>query len=207
MTTWDLSLTGITSTYVLSVLVFAVSTTITPGPNNLMLTASGVNFGFARTIPHLLGITFGFTILCSLTAMGLGSLFIEVPILHTILKWVGATYLLYLAYKIITASDVGGVEGNAKPFSFMQAAVFQFVNPKAWTMCITGISAFSLSENIQTSAVVVVIVYSLISVPCCSIWALLGVQVGRFLSNEKYLKLFNYTLGGLTAACVLIIIS
>lgn len=193
--------------YLVSLFVFAFSMTITPGPNNLMLTASAINFGFQRTIPHLLGVTFGFTSLCALVAMGLGAVFLQVPILHTVLKIAGSAYLLYLAWKIIQSASPQGNNDNSQPLTFVQAAMFQVINPKGWTMAITGFSAFSLNGDLMlSSAIAVVAAFFIVSIPCCATWALLGTQIRKLLDKPLYLKRFNYTLGGLTAACVVLIL-
>ena len=193
--------------YLLSVLLFTFTMTITPGPNNLMLTASGVNFGFARTVPHLLGIATGFILLCSSVALGLGALFIQIPILHTGLKIFGSVYLIWLAWKIARAGRVQGSYQRAQPMTFWQAALFQVVNPKAWTMAITAISAFTLDgDDLVASTVAVVVCFAIVALPCCSAWALLGTQIKRFLSNQRSLTIFNYSLASATAFSVLLIL-
>ncbi len=199
---------GLTLTYFLSLLTFAISMTITPGPNNLMVTASGLNFGYRKTLPHILGIAIGFTSLCAVVALGLGAVFLQFSILQQVLKIVGSAYLLYLAYKIVTSKNNSELEQNSKPLNVYQAALFQYVNPKAWTMAITGISAFSLpGEQVIQSSFMVVLAFGLVSVPCCSLWAMVGAKIRDYLANEKVFKVFNWTLGLLTAACIVIIIS
>ncbi|AJQ96386.1 LysE family translocator [Gynuella sunshinyii] len=193
--------------YLLSVMLFAFTVTITPGPNNLMLTASGVNFGFARTVPHLLGVTFGYTLLCIAVALGLGALFVRFPILHSALKVIGAVYLLYLAWKIAMSGRVVEGSRNEQPMTFWQGAVFQLVNPKGWTMAVTAISAFTVEgEALTASLIIVVVCLALVSLPCCSCWALLGTQIKQFLTSHRALKIFNYSLASLTAGSVLLII-
>ena len=193
--------------YLLSVLLFTFTMTITPGPNNLMLTASGVNFGYVRTLPHLLGVATGFILLCCSVALGLGALFVQIPVLHTGLKIFGSIYLIYLAWKIANSSRVEGGYQRQQPMTFWQAALFQVVNPKAWTMAITAISAFTLDgDELVASTVAVVACFALVSLPCCSAWALLGTQIKRFLSSHRSLKIFNYSLASATALSVLLII-
>ncbi|WP_428243886.1 LysE family translocator [Gynuella sp.] len=193
--------------YLLSVMLFAFTVTITPGPNNLMLTASGVNFGFCRTVPHLLGVIFGYSLLCVAVALGLGALFVRFPMLHGALKIVGAVYLLYLAWKIAMSGRIVGDGQNEQPMTFWQGAVFQLVNPKGWTMAVTAISAFTLEgEEVVISLVTVVVCLALVSLICCSCWALLGTQIKQFLTSHRALQIFNYSLASVTAGSVLLII-
>lgn len=194
--------------YFLSLFAFTSSMTVTPGPNNIMLTASGVNFGYLRTLPHLVGIMFGVITMVLLVALGLGAIFVQWPITHTVLKVVGSMYLLYLAWKIATAGGIGKADASSKPMTFWQAALFQYVNPKAWTMAITGVSAFTLEgEQVMLSGIAIVAAFGIVSLPSCSFWVLLGTQIRHMLKNERAQKIFNYSLGGLTAACVVLILA
>lgn len=205
--TTELPLSGITLGYLASLLLTIFSVSITPGPNNLMLTASGMNFGYQRTLPHILGITMGCLLLMTLIASGLGSLFVRFPTIHTALKIFGALYLSWLAYKIFTAGAPGQSE-RVKPFGFFQALLFQFVNPKAWTMGITSVSAFSLSGDLLLpSLVLIVVVHTVMCPPCCSVWALMGVKIKAYIHKPGYQAWFNRTLGLITAACVVVILN
>lgn len=196
------------SQYFASLLLFVFSVTITPGPNNLMVTASGSNFGYLRTLPHILGITAGFTLLIVSVAAGLGTVFVNFPGLQLGLKATGAAYLLWLAWKIATASASADAGSEGKPMSLLQAFLFQWVNPKAWTMAITGISAFALDGSAMVwSLVLITAVFSLVVFPICSFWALLGVKVSRVLRSENARRWFNRCLGLLTASSVVLIIS
>ena len=121
----------------------AFVSSITPGPNNAMLMASGANFGFGRTLPHLAGVAIGFAILLLAVGLGLGGLFTAFPFLHVVLKVVGAGYLLWLAWKIATAKGVSGKAGGGRPITFLQAVGFQWVNPKGWSMALTAITVYS----------------------------------------------------------------
>src|SRR5262245_46020938 len=122
--------------------LFAFVTSVTPGPNNMMLLASGVNFSVRRSLPHMLGISLGFMVLVMAVGLGLSQVFQQVPVLYTLLRYIGAAYLLYLAWKIAGsgAPDADSAEKRAKPFTFLQAAAFQWVNPKAWVMAIGAIT-------------------------------------------------------------------
>ncbi len=129
-----------TAELLVAFVLFAFVSSITPGPNNTMLLSSGVNFGFNRTVPHMLGISCGFAVMVLAVGLGLGAVFKAYPLLYTVLRYAGAAYLLYLAYKIATSGpvrDTGGQEG--RPMSFLAAAAFQWVNPKAWVMAIGAI--------------------------------------------------------------------
>ncbi len=193
--------------YVSSLLAFTLSMSITPGPNNLMLTASGLNFGYLRTIPHILGIMFGFASLITAVALGLGAVFMQWPALHLSLKVVGAVYLLWLAWGIARAGQTKNTDTGAKPLTFLQAASFQYLNPKAWTMAITGIATFSQpGELYASSALAVVLAFAIVVYPCCTFWALVGVKVRQYMNTPWVLKGFNYTLAALTAGCVLFIV-
>ncbi|GLS24311.1 LysE family translocator [Marinibactrum halimedae] len=191
-----------------SLFAFCISMTLTPGPNNIMLTASGLNFGYRRTVPHLLGICTGVACLNLMVALGLGSIFSIYPVLHTVLKIVGAVFLLWFAFKIATASQVNEQKDIAKPFTFIQAATFQFVNPKAWTMSITAISTFSFPEPyFLESCLLIIGCYALIGFPCCSLWTFAGVHIRRLLNSPFRHRVFNGCMGLATAACAVWIVS
>mgnify|MGYP006126348097 CR=1 FL=1 len=174
--------------------VFAMVSSLTPGPNNLMLMASGANFGFRLTIPHMLGVSLGFTLMVLLVGLGLAQLFQLYPASYTVLKIVSVFYLLFLAWKIATAGKPDeniGISG--RPFTFIQAALFQWVNPKAWTMALTALSVYSPSQNINSVALVAM-VFGAINLPCVSCWTLLGQQIQGLLSSPKRLAAFNVSM-------------
>ncbi len=190
------------------VILFSFTMTATPGPNNMMLTASGANFGFRRTLPHIIGVMLGCVGLMTAVALGLGSLFTAWPILQTGLKVVGSVYLLWLAWKIATAAPPN-TESAAKgqPLSVLQAAAFQFANPKAWIMAISGVASFTLAgDGFLLSAALLISLMAVITIPAISIWAGFGVAVGRLLKTARHWRLFNLSMGGLTAACVALIL-
>ncbi len=199
---------GFSLGYFSSLVTYTISVNITPGPNNIMLTASGMNYGFKKTIPHILGIAIGCLCLFSVVAFGLGNVFLAYPSLHTALKIIGSLYLLWLAYKIFTSSNTAFDHGNSEPITFFQAAMFQFVNPKAWTMAITAVSAFSLQgDYLWFSLAAVVMVEFLLVFPCISLWAMAGSRLKFAMQSPKLSKLFNRILGVLTASCVVMIFS
>ena len=179
--------------------VFALVTSITPGPNNLMLMASGANFGFQRTIPHMLGVGLGFVFMIVLVGIGLVQLFDIYPVSYTILKTFSIVYLLYLAWKIANASAPANARVKPTPMSFLQAAAFQWVNPKAWTMALTAITAYA-PDRTMFAIIIVAFVFGLINLPAVSSWTLLGQQMRRILTNPTRLKLFNWTMAILLVA-------
>ncbi len=177
-----------------ALLGFAFVSSITPGPNNLMLLASGVNFGFRRTIPHMLGIGIGFTLMIVLLGLGLGKLFEIYPVLYTALRVVGGIYMLWLAWKIANSGPVGEGQRSGTPMSFLQAALFQWVNPKAWVMGVTAIAAYTLPSDYLWSVLLVAAVFGTVNLPCVSTWALFGMGLRRVLNDNRVLRIFNITM-------------
>jgi len=184
-----------------ALLVYAFVTSITPGPNNFMLLASGVNFGFVRTIPHMCGIGFGFFTLLMGVGFGLGAVLIAFPQLHFALKVLGGAYLLYLAWKIAMSRKMGdGQDAKMQPMSFVEASLFQWVNPKAWVMAITAMALYQDSQNPYWSVLLIGLVFALTNFPTVSTWAAFGVALRGFLSDPLRLKWFNIAMGVLLAA-------
>ncbi|KPW40026.1 LysE family translocator [Pseudomonas coronafaciens] len=181
--------------------LFAFVTSVTPGPNNMMLLASGVNFGFSRTLPHMLGITIGFFVLVLAVGFGLGGVFRAWPMLYTILRYVGAAYLMYLAWKIATSGPASeNVESKGKPFSFINAALFQWVNPKAWIMAIGAISTYTPMQGYFYNVVVISAVFALINLPSVGIWAGFGSLLRNVLRDPLGLRIFNGVMAALLVA-------
>lgn len=174
--------------------MFALVSSITPGPNNLMLMASGANFGFQRTLPHMFGVGLGFTLMVMLVGIGIIKIFDAFPLAYIILKYFSIVYLFYLAYKIATSSiSLSNNSVKAEPMTFMQAALFQWVNPKAWTMALTAISLYAPSKS-MTAVVVVAVVFGLINLPSISSWVLLGQKIQQILTSNTHLKIFNFSM-------------
>jgi threonine/homoserine/homoserine lactone efflux protein len=185
---------------VLGLAVFALVSSITPGPNNLMLMASGANFGFRRSVPHMLGVALGFTVMVLLIGIGLVQVFDAFPVAYQVLKVVSVAYLLYLAWKIGTAAaPVEGADSVGTPFTFIQAALFQWVNPKAWTMALTAVSVYSPSQSVTAMAFVAG-VFGAVNLPCISLWTSLGQQLQRVLTNQSRLRAFNVSMAALLVA-------
>ncbi|MGC3873709.1 LysE family translocator [Halomonas sp. GXIMD04776] len=188
--------------------LYMVSMTITPGPNNVMLTASGANYGYWRTLPHILGIMAGCFVLFSSIALGLGLLFERYPLFQTLLKIVGSLYLLYLAWKIANAPPPDlNLPRQGRPLTFWQAAGFQFANPKAWVMGLALMAGF-LPEggSIWVNALLLAGFAELIALPCISLWAGFGMAIGRLLHSAHSWRIFNGVMGMMTAACVVFIL-
>ena len=170
---------------------FAFVSSITPGPNNIMLTSSGILFGFVRSIPHMLGITFGFGVMLVLCAAGIGSLILAVPAIHVVLKTLGSAYLLYLAWQLRSMAFRQDDRSSAQPMSFIGAALFQFANPKAWVMAVTGASAFlPLVEPVWFAIALFCLVFCAINLPCVGVWAGTGAVLRRYLAQPVWQRLF-----------------
>ena len=183
---------------------FAVVGSITPGPSNFMLLASGANFGFVRTIPQILGIAAGLGTLLLGVGLGLGVLLTTVPALHLALKAGGAAYLLYLAWRLGTARSMGhGGAASARPLGFMEAAAFQWVNPKAWFAAITAMAIYANAEAPFLSVVFVSLIFAATVLPSLAVWAGFGVTLRDVLSDPTRLKWFNIAMGVLLAATLL----
>lgn len=186
----------------LALATFAFVSAVTPGPNNLMLMASGTNFGFVRTGPHMLGVALGFALMMLVVGLGLGAVFAAVPGAMLVLKVASTAYLLYLAWRIATAPppQLDGAAAGGRPLSFLQAAAFQWVNPKGWTMALTAAAVYVPAENRIAGAVVVALVFLVVNVPAVVIWATAGVQLRRLLHRPRAYRAFNVIAAALLVA-------
>lgn len=185
----------------LALLAFVGS--ITPGPNNVMLWASGLNFGFRRTVNHMLGINLGFTSLFVAVALGLGEVFERLPWSSAVLRVAGSGYLLYLAYRVATAGQVDRSDVD-RPMSIAEAAAFQYVNPKAWVLAITAAGSFLGTEASTVESVALgAVVFSVVNLPCISVWAGAGSALGRlFNETARARRIVNMALGALLVASI-----
>jgi len=179
---------------------FALVSSITPGPNNLMLLASGANFGLRRTVPHMLGISLGHAFMVLLLGLGLGQIFVTWPVTHVVLKVLSVAYMLWLAWKIAHAAAPRPGQAGGRPFSFLQAAAFQWVNPKAWVMGVTAVTAYATPGAGVWGAVLVAVVFCAMNFPSVSIWAWMGTQVARLLHSPARLRVFNWSMAALLIA-------
>ena len=181
---------------------FAFVTVMTPGPNNLMLMASGTNFGFSRTIPHMLGITLGFPLMVACVGLGVMQVFDMWPLSYTLLKVASVAYLLYLAWKIAHAAPPRDATAEGKPLTFLQSAAFQWVNPKAWSMALSAITLYATGRD-PKSLLWVAGVYVVVSGLSTTSWTLLGQQLRRLLKNQYRLRVFNGVMAVLLVATLI----
>jgi threonine/homoserine/homoserine lactone efflux protein len=187
--------------YLIGLFMFCLVMSVTPGPNNIMLMASGMNYGVKRTLPHAAGIQFGWPLMILLVGLGLGQVFERFPTLLTILKIVSAIYMVWLAWKIATASAPKDAEGaSGQPITFLQAALFQWVNGKAWMMALATISAYTIPGQFGLSVAAVVVMYFLTGFVSTAGWVGFGSALRAFLSDERWRRWIN---AGLAIALVL----
>ncbi len=171
--------------------LYSIVASVTPGPNNLMLLASGVNFGIRRTVPHMLGIAIGFTAMVAIVGFGLGAVLDIVPGVMTGLRYLALAYTVWLAWKLGTSGSLGTGQSGARPMSFVSACLFQWVNPKAWVMALTATALYTTSQNYFISVICVAAVFGLIGMPFIAIWAGFGVALRGFLAVPARLRIFN----------------
>ena len=181
----------------LSLMLFAITTSITPGPNNMMLLSSGVNFGFRRTIPHMIGIEVGFASLLVATGFGLGALLQALPLVYTVLKIAGGLYLLWIAWSIGMSRSLGDGKSTGAPMRFWAAAAFQWVNPKAWVMAVSSMAAFANPDKLALTVAVVTFAFAVLAFPCQGVWAGFGSMMRDWLSHPARLKWFNVAMATL----------
>lgn len=183
--------------------VYAVVTSITPGPNNLMTLSSGLNFGVRKSVPLVAGICFGFSLMFLLVALGVQVIFERFPILMPILKVVGSVYILYLAYLIAFSGPLRtGSHQAAKAFGFWKGAIFQWVNPKSWIVLLGAVTAYTATSS-TAEMFLVALTYGLIGFPCVLVWAVLGKQVSKLLTQPQRIVMFNRLMGILLAASLM----
>ncbi|HWJ76302.1 MAG TPA: LysE family translocator [Kaistia sp.] len=185
-----------------ALLAFALVTAFTPGPNNAMLMISGANFGFLRSFPHMLGISLGFPLMVLAVGLGLGGLLEADPLVHRVLAYVAFAYLLYLAWKLAFAGRVDnqGVR-IGKPMRFIAAALFQWVNPKAWIMAVSALALYvAPNEPVLSSASRVASAFALTAFPSTVVWCLFGTAISRYLDSDRRVAIFNGTMAVLLVA-------
>ena len=181
--------------------LFALVSLVTPGPNNTMILTSGVNFGLRRTLPHLLGICIGFGLMQMLVGLGLHKLLGQYPIALELLRYVGGTYMLWLAWKLASSRTAPGEAiGRARPLGFWAAAAFQWVNPKAWVMCMTAMSAYLPADASTLQVLLLGSLFTLLGLPCVGAWAAFGSSMRQFLQHPLKLRIFNNAMALLLVA-------
>jgi len=175
-----------------SLALFALVSSITPGPNNLMLAASGLNYGFRRSVPHMLGVSLGFMAMLAVVGLGAGAAFTQWPWLYEILQYAGAAYLLYLAWRIATAGPPDAErQATGKPFTFLQAAAFQWVNPKAWVMALGVIAAYTPQADFFFNLMVATLICGVVNLPSIGLWTAFGAALRPLLRRPAALRAFN----------------
>lgn len=185
----------------LALALFAAVTSITPGPSNVMLLASGANFGFRATLPQVLGITLGFSSLLLAVGLGLGALLGAFPVLHLGLKIVGGVYLLHLAWRIARASAWGDSRtAPARPLTLLEAAAFQWINPKAWVVALAAMAVHTGPASTRPAIALACLVFALVNLPTVSVWAAFGVALRGHLAEPVRLRRFNHAMAMLMAA-------
>ena len=180
--------------YYLSIILFCLVTSITPGPNNIMLMSSGLNHGVLKTVPHISGIIVGFPLMVAALGFGLGTLFLNYPVIHQVIKIAGISYLLFLAWKIANTSNANTGKPLKEPLTFMQAAAFQWLNPKAWVIGIGAIATFTTVGNIEIQVIIIVFTYLFVGAFSMGLWLLMGASLQKILRSQNQLKVFNITM-------------
>lgn len=186
----------------LALALFCAVTLFTPGPNNLMLMTSGLNFGFRRGMPHLWGVTLGFTAMVLIVGLGLGAIFAKWPVLYTVLKYAGAAYLLYLAWQIAVSPPPSPGDGGSagKPISFLQAVAFQWVNPKAWVMAVGAITTYAAVAAFPVNVVIIAALFCVLGVASSGTWLGFGAGLQRVLKEPGAVRVFNVVMALLLVA-------
>jgi threonine/homoserine/homoserine lactone efflux protein len=186
----------------LQLALFALASSITPGPNNLMLMASGANFGIVRTLPHWAGVCCGFVVLIVPVGLGLGAFVLDVPPVRMAFQLGCVAVLAWLGWKIASAGRPGNLEDSRRPLTFLQAAAFQWINPKAWTMGVSAISLFAQSGALH-DILLVTLVFAAINMPSTGMWLVSGERVQRLLHKDSHFRAFNVAMGALLIACAI----
>jgi threonine/homoserine/homoserine lactone efflux protein len=187
----------------LALLLFAAVTAYTPGPNNTLLMASGMNHGFKATFPMAMGVALGFPLMIACVGLGLGKLFEIYPIIYKLLKYAGAAYMLWLAWKVANAGPANA--DNAaynKPMSFLQMTLFQWINPKGWIMSVTALSTYTIPGSYYTGVASVVGAYVMMGLTSASAWALFGASLRHVMSDPRYYRAINITLALILVASI-----
>ncbi|QXO16074.1 LysE family translocator [Vibrio ostreae] len=194
--------------YILSVVLFAISSSVTPGPNNIMVMTSGLNFGVRKSIPLLSGICIGFALMLLLVGLGFAQLFNLFPGLNLLIKVAGTLYLLYLACLIARSGTVGQSGRHAQPFGFIKGVLFQWINAKAWVVAIGAISAFTtVGDQFTQQNLTIATTFLIVSFPCVGVWLMFGSILRRYLDNVTYMRWFNLCMAALLIISVLPVIS
>jgi threonine/homoserine/homoserine lactone efflux protein len=186
-----------------ALVAFAAGMSFTPGPNNTLVTSSGASFGFRRSLPLLLGIVVGFTLMVAIVGLGATRLFQALPVLHKVLKVAGSAYLLWLAWRIARADRAGPAGARTRPLSFVEATAFQWINPKGWVFAAGALSAFtSVGGGPVAEVALITAVLGIACLAGITTWCAFGVAIGRLLSSDRARAVFNWSMAGLLALSV-----
>ncbi|MGB0893180.1 MAG: LysE family translocator [Parashewanella sp.] len=193
---------------ILAVIFFAFSACISPGPNNVMIMTSGMNYGTRRSLPHLLGISVGFPVMLICIGLGLGFIFDRYPAIHQVIKVCGIIYLLFLAWKIANATPTNfEADSTSKPFTFIQSALFQWVNPKAWFMATSSVATFTHNQsNVFLQVIMISFIFMVVVFPASGTWLVFGTQLKRVLKSAHHQKIFNICMAVILVASIIPVI-
>lgn len=189
---------------IMTSLPFLASMGLTPGPNNILVATSGVNFGFRATLPHILGVTFGYPAMLLIVGLGLAKVFIAMPQIHVVLKYICIVYLLYLAWRIATAAAVSEGRKIARPLTFWQAAAFQWVNGKGWVVALSAVTTYTVvNSTLPLQIVALSAIALLITLASVCTWTFFGALLRQYLHTERRRLLFNYCMAALLVASII----
>lgn len=190
---------------ILTSIPFLASMGFTPGPNNILVASSGVNFGFRATVPHILGVTFGYPVMLLLVGVGLAKVFVAIPEVHVILKYLCIVYLLYLSWKIATAAAPGDeTRKAAKPLTFLQAAAFQWVNGKGWVVALSAVTTYTVVESsLMLQIIALSAIAMVVTIGAVSTWTAFGAMLRQYLHTEKRRRGFNYSMAALLVLSII----
>jgi threonine/homoserine/homoserine lactone efflux protein len=183
-----------------ALLTFSIVTCFTPGPNNMLLLASGLNFGFARTLAHVFGVAIGFAIMLLAMGFGIGGLFEAYPPLYSALRIVSICYLLWLAWRIANAGPIGDGETAGRPMTFLEAAAFQWVNPKGWAIALSATATYIAADRVLASVLIIAAMFGTVGFASASTWALFGTSLRRVLADPRTVRAFNIAMALLLVA-------
>lgn len=191
----------ISSSLTLAFIAFAAAALFTPGPNNIMLMASGLNYGFRRTLPHVAGVTLGFSFLVAVIGFGLGAVFAAYPVIHTVLKYAGTAYLIYLAILIAMSGPAQTQDGvDGKPMTFLGAALFQWINVKGWVIAVGAVTAYAAIASYPLNVVLLSILLLLVGLLSSIAWVLLGTSLQPLVKSPRAVRIFNVVMALLLLA-------
>ena len=192
--------------WIIAFAFFALSMSTSPGPNNVMVTASGANFGFRRTLPHMFGVALGFPVMLLCVGAGVGALLTAYPEIQTVLRGIGALYLLYLAWRIARAGEIEVGARKPRPITFLEAAAFQWLNPKAWLIAVGALGTYAPSgEPLTPNLLIMGLIFIAACLPSVGFWTLIGAGVGRLLSTPSAMRIFNILMATLLVASLALV--